>query len=149
MNESDYREQVYGPQARLYPTYKARPLKAVVRVDAEIPGCPIDAGEFALVVKDLLLGKAPSIPDYPVCVECKKVGNVCRYELGKPCLGIVTRAGCKACCVTEGAQCWGCRGLFPSANLDAARTVMDSFGFDRRRVQDLLRMFLGDSHAPL
>ena len=34
------------------------------------------------VVKALLLGKKPEIPTYPVCVECKRAGNVCVFELG-------------------------------------------------------------------
>jgi coenzyme F420-reducing hydrogenase gamma subunit len=144
-----YSENVYGTRARWYPTYEARPLKAVVKVDVEIHGCPIDRGEFARIVKEMLLGRVPWLPDYPVCVECKKAGNVCRYHLGRMCLGIITRAGCNACCVTEGAQCWGCRGLAPSANLDAAREVMDQHGFDRKHVQDLMRFFLGDTSAPL
>ncbi len=150
MSESIYRRQVYGDKFRWYPTYAARPLSAVVKVDAEIPGCPIDRDELLRVVKDLLLGKGPRLPQYPVCVECKQAGNVCRYELGKPCLGIITRAGCGACCVTEGAICWGCRGLAPYANLDAAKHVMiDRAGCSRAEVQDLLRMFLGYGNATI
>lgn len=147
--ENVYREEVYGPHARWYSTYAARPLSAVVKVDAEVHGCPIDASDFARQVKDLLLGKMPMNPDYPVCVECKKAGNICRYDLGKPCLGIITRAGCKAVCVTEGAHCWGCRGLSPHANLDAARLVMDRAGFGRKEVQNLLRFFMGHTAATL
>jgi coenzyme F420-reducing hydrogenase gamma subunit len=148
--EQLYRAEVYGDAARWYPTYAARPVSAVVEVDAEIHGCPIDRGEFLRVTKELLLGKKPWLPDYPVCVECKQVGNICRYELGRPCLGIITRAGCGACCVTEGARCWGCRGLAPHANLDAARYVMEDVGgFNRAEVEDLLRFFLGYTNAPL
>jgi len=101
------------------------------------------------ITKELLQGRAPWIPDFPVCVECKQAGNVCRYEMGKMCLGIITRAGCKAACVSEGAHCWGCRGLVPGANLDAARIVMDRAGSDRKATQDLLRFFLGDTGAAL
>lgn len=149
MAENVYREEVYGPHARWYPTYPARPLKAVVKVDAEVPGCPIDIGEFARIVKEVLIGKAPFLPDWPVCVECKQAGNICRFEMGRMCLGIITRAGCGACCVTEGAHCWGCRGLVPGANLDAARIVLDRTVSDRKSVQDLLRFFLGDTAATL
>lgn len=148
--ESVYREQVYGPNARWYDTYPARPISAVVKVDAYIHGCPIDRGEFLRITKELLVGKTPWVPDYPVCVECKMAGNICRYDLGMICLGIITRAGCGACCPTEGARCWGCRGLAPHANLDAARYVMEErFGFSRSEVQDQLRFFLGYTDAPL
>lgn len=143
------RDYVYGRNARWYATFAAMPLSSVVTVDLEIHGCPIDRGEFARMVKELLLGRTPWMPDYPVCVECKKAGNVCRFELGRMCLGIITRAGCGACCVTEGALCWGCRGMVPGANLDAAREVFSQAGFERRQVQDLMRFFLGHSHAAL
>lgn len=149
MAEDVYREEVYGPHARWYPTYAARPLKSVVKVDAEVPGCPIDVNEFARIVKEVLIGRAPFLPDWPVCVECKEAGNICRFEMGRMCLGIITRAGCGACCVTEGAHCWGCRGLVPGANLDAARIVLDRTVGDRKSVQDLLRFFLGDTAATL
>jgi coenzyme F420-reducing hydrogenase gamma subunit len=144
-----YRDYVYGRSARWYATHAAMPVSAVVPVELEIHGCPIDRAEFARMVKELLLGKAPWLPDYPVCVECKKAGNVCRFELGRMCLGIITRAGCGACCVTEGALCWGCRGMVPGANLDSAREIFSQAGFERRQVQDLMRFFLGNSSAAL
>jgi sulfhydrogenase subunit delta len=148
-SEAEYRSAVYGKNAGWYSTYAARPLKRVVKVDLEIHGCPVDKNEFARAVKELLMGKMYQPPDYPVCVECKMAGNICRYETGQHCLGIVTRAGCGACCVTEGAVCWGCRGLAPSANLDAAKKVMDRFGFSWVQTQDLLRLYLGDSREAL
>jgi len=150
LEESVCRDVVYGDKARWFATYSARPVRAVVPVDLEIPGCPVDRKEFLRVVKELLTGKTPWLPDYPVCMECKKAGNICNYERGRACLGIITRAGCGACCVTEGAVCWGCRGLAPHANLDAARYVMEDLGgFSHREVQDLLRLYLGYTSAPL
>jgi len=150
LEDSVCRDVVYGDKARWYATYAARPVKAVVPVDLEIPGCPVDRKEFLRVVKELLTGKTPWMPDYPVCMECKKAGNICNFERGRACLGIITRAGCGACCISEGAVCWGCRGLAPHANLDAARYVMEDLGgFSRREVQDLLRLYLGYTSAPL
>ncbi|GFM33414.1 NADH:ubiquinone oxidoreductase [Desulfovibrio subterraneus] len=150
MSETMYRRQVYGDNARCYSTYAARPLSAVVKVDAEIHGCPIDRNEFLRIIKDLIIGKRPFVPDYPVCAECKQAGNICRYDLGQLCLGMITRAGCGACCINEGAHCWGCRGLAPMANLDAARYVMEErAGYSRSEVQDLLRIFLSHTTAPL
>jgi coenzyme F420-reducing hydrogenase gamma subunit len=143
LQENEYREIVYGPRAKWYSTYAARPLSAVVKVDVDIHGCPIDKEEFARAVKELLLGNVYTPPDYPVCVECKKAGNICRLEQGKMCLGMVTRAGCKAACVSQGSVCWGCRGLLPKANLDAARQVMDEHGFSWLQAQDQLRLYQG------
>jgi len=143
INESEYKSTVYGDFGRWYSTYAARPLSAVVKVDMDIHGCPIDRNEFSRAVKELLLGKIYSPPDYPVCVECKMAGNICRYEQGRLCLGIITRAGCGACCVTEGSVCWGCRGLAPEANMDAAGQIMDEHGFSWLEAQDHLRLYFG------
>ncbi|MFW5730569.1 MAG: hypothetical protein ACOCPN_02875 [Desulfonatronovibrionaceae bacterium] len=143
ISEHEYKSMVYGKSAGWYSTYAARPLSAVVPVDMEIHGCPIDKNEFARAVKELLLGKIYEPPEYPVCVECKMAGNICRYEQGRLCLGIITRAGCGACCVTEGSVCWGCRGIAPNANMDAASQVMNEHGFSWLQAQDHLRLYLG------
>ncbi|MBN2123312.1 MAG: NADH:ubiquinone oxidoreductase [Deltaproteobacteria bacterium] len=132
------RKFVYGENALSYETYPTRPLKAVVPVDYEIPGCPINREEFAAVVKALLMGKRPEIPNYPVCVECKMAGNRCVFELGMTCMGPVTRAGCGACCVTEGSVCWGCRGLVENPNVDSHREILSRHGLT---VKDVLRNF--------
>ena len=137
----DVRRWVYGDKANWYDTYEARPIGAVVEVDAVIPGCPIDQEEFIRVVKAVLVGKKPPIPDYPVCVECKKKGNVCVYELGRACLGPVIRAGCDAICPTYGAGCEGCRGLIPHPNENAMKEVLDEAGLTLDEVMSQFTMF--------
>ena len=124
----DVRKYVYGDKADWYETYPARPISAVVKVDAVIPGCPIDREEFIGVVKALLLGKKPPLPDYPVCVECKRKENVCLFHKGQFCLGPVTRAGCGAICPTYGDGCEGCRGLIPHPNQDSMSDVLVKYG---------------------
>ena len=54
------RRYVYGDKADWYETYPARPISAVVPVDAVIPGCPIDRDEFVAVVTALLQGRTPN-----------------------------------------------------------------------------------------
>lgn len=120
----DVRRYVYGDKAHWYEAYSARPISAVVKVDAIIPGCPIDREEFIQVVKAVLLGKKPPLPDYPLCVECKRKENVCLFHKGGFCLGPVTRAGCDAICPTYGDGCEGCRGLIPHPNRDAMSNVL-------------------------
>jgi coenzyme F420-reducing hydrogenase gamma subunit len=138
---ADIRRWVYGDCADWYDTYPARPLNAVVKVDAVVPGCPIDREEFVEVVKALLLGKKPPIPDYPVCVECKLKGNVCVFHLGRNCLGPVTRAGCHAICPTYGEGCEGCRGLIPHPNRDAMKDVLDEAGLTVDQIMARFTMF--------
>ncbi len=137
-DQEEVRTFVYGNKALDYETYPARPLKAVVPVDFEIHGCPITRKEFTTVLKALLLGKKPEIPNYPVCVECKMAQNICVFEKGKTCMGPVTRAGCEACCVTEGSICWGCRGLVDDPNIHAQVEVLAKYGLS---VEDILRKF--------
>ena len=106
----------------------ALPIDAVIKVDAVLPGCPIDREEFVRVAKQLLQGRPPAIPDYPLCVECKLRENVCLFQRGEVCLGPVVRAGCGAICPTCGSSCEGCRGLIADPNLDAMQDVLAEAG---------------------
>jgi sulfhydrogenase subunit delta len=134
----DVRRTVYGDKANLFDTYAARPIDAVIPVDAYVYGCPITREEFLHVVKALLLGKKPDIPNYPVCVECKKNENVCAFERGQFCVGPVTRAGCNSCCVNEGTICWGCRGLVDNPNENSQKEVLIKYGLT---VDDAINKF--------
>ena len=115
---------VYGNDVETPKAYAARPASEVITVDYFIPGCPIDQNEFIAAVKALLQGRAPQLPDYPVCVECKLRENACVMLQGKACLGSVTRAGCDAICTALGVGCEGCRGLIPNPNLEGLAIAM-------------------------
>jgi len=127
---------VYGPAAEMphLDTAQTRAVDEVVKVDFKVYGCPMDKKEFAYVVRCLAIGKTPFVPGYPVCVECKMRGNVCRYEYGELCLGPVTRAGCGAPCPSAGFWCFGCRGYVDDPNVQAAKDVMTLYG---KTVEDL------------
>jgi coenzyme F420-reducing hydrogenase gamma subunit len=137
----DVRKYVYGDKAEWYATYAARPISAVVKVDAFIPGCPIDRREFIEVVKAVLLGKKPPIPDYPMCVECKLKENVCMYDKGGVCAGPVIRAGCGAICPTYGDGCEGCRGMISNPNRDSMQSVMTAHGVTMEDLMARMTMF--------
>ncbi|MEN6333290.1 MAG: hypothetical protein ABFE01_03460 [Phycisphaerales bacterium] len=100
----------------------------VVQVDYYVQGCPIDRKEFTYIVRSLLMGKKPEIPDYPVCVECKAKGNPCLWQYDQVCLGPVIRAGCGARCPSNGFRCFGCRGYTSNPNVDAAKDVVVRYG---------------------
>ena len=119
-DESEYRHYVYGEGAHWFPTTPARPISDVVEVDYQLPGCPMIKEEFLRFVKFALAGRTFKLPDYAVCVECKKHGNLCLYEKGQICLGPVTRAGCEAICPSYGSKCEGCRGIVSEEALKAA-----------------------------
>lgn len=137
----EVRSYVYGDKAGWFDTYDARPISAVIPVDFNIPGCPIDRDEFIAVVKALLLGKKPPIPDYPLCVECKLKENVCLYHQGKVCLGPVTRAGCKAICPSYGQSCGACRGFITNPNDSSMRHVLEEHGLSVDDVTSMYTMF--------
>jgi len=129
---------VYGDCAKYYNTIPARPVSAVVPVEYELPGCPINRYEFLKLAKALLLGKKFELPNYPVCVECKKAGNVCVFEKGGFCLGPITRAGCNAICISNGRHCWGCRGLVDDPNTDSEKEILQKYGLT---VDDILKQY--------
>ncbi len=137
----DVRKYVYGDKAQWYATYAARPISAVVKVDAFIPGCPIDREEFINVVKAVLLGKKPAIPDYPMCVECKLKENVCMFDKGGFCQGPITRAGCGAICPTYGDGCEGCRGMISNPNGDSMKNVLAEHGLKPPDIMARTSMF--------
>lgn len=136
---------VYGDAAKMphLATAVTKAADEVVKVDYKVHGCPMNASEFAHVVRCLAIGREPVIPGYPVCVECKKNGTVCRFEYGEICLGVVTRAGCGAPCPAAGYPCFGCRGYAEDPNVPAAREVMDKYGRTADDLREKLVLFNG------
>jgi coenzyme F420-reducing hydrogenase gamma subunit len=135
------RREVYGDNADLFETYEAKPIDAVIKVDANVHGCPIDRQEFLSIAKQLLAGQKPFVPNYPVCVECKANDNVCVYEKGMTCMGPVSRAGCNSCCVNEGALCWGCRGPIDDPNNEAHKEVLDKYGLTVEEIANKFNLY--------
>lgn len=115
----------YGSLSDSFNSIPAVPVKSVIPIDYYIPGCPIVRKEFIRVVQELLAGRVPYQPSDPVCAECKLATNICVFERGVTCLGPVTRGGCEATCVTNGAVCWGCRGLIDEPNIYAEKLILE------------------------
>lgn len=141
-SKEEYQKAVYPDDPAKYETNMARAISEVVEVDAVIPGCPIDTGEFVRVVKNLVLGKNPDIPTYPVCVECKIRENICVYEKGIQCLGPVIRAGCGARCPSNGGYCFGCRGMIPKPNLNSQQDIMQKYNLSFEQMLSKFQLFL-------
>lgn len=137
-----YKKEVYPDAPDKYETAEARAIHEIIKVDAFIPGCPIDTGEFVRVVKNLVLGKDPAIPVNPVCVECKKKENICVYEKGMKCLGPVIRAGCGARCPSNGGYCFGCRGLVPEPNINSQKDILVKYNLTYEQMLDQFKLFL-------
>jgi sulfhydrogenase subunit delta len=143
------KKEVYGEQWNM-PHLDTAPTKAVhevVKVDLTIPGCPVTRSEFLKIVKALILGTVPEIPDYPVCVECKLRGNECMYEKGVVCLGPISRAGCTAICPSNNSPCEGCRGTVSDPNANAMREVLAKYNLSVDAIKRHFTMFAIDSEA--
>jgi len=116
-------EAVYGSAGEDIDSTPARPVDAVVEVDYRVWGCPASLPEFTAVFQAIVLEQPYRSPTEPVCVECKANDILCVYELGRVCLGPLTRCGCNAVCTRYGDVCHGCRGPAADANLAALPRV--------------------------
>lgn len=125
-----------------FDVFLPKAVDEVVKVDHYIYGCPINRNELAEVVTSLVMGKMPDIPNYPICVECKKKDNICVFERGSFCLGPVTRAGCGAICPTNNTGCEGCRGLVNDPNMDSEIEILQRYGLSIEEALNRFRIFL-------
>ena len=113
------------PNIRGIDNPNVKSVKELVKVDLEIPGCPINKEEFfGLMNKFLKTGKISKIEQKPVCEECPRKNKNCLLLLGKPCLGPISLAGCGAPCPANNFLCDGCRGPRKGINLEAMKKAL-------------------------
>jgi sulfhydrogenase subunit delta len=136
------KNQVYGAHP-IATNDTAQPIESFVPVDLKIYGCPVKKEEVERIVTSAAVGRSFAYPKYPVCMECKAHGNNCLFDLGEPCLGPITRAGCDAWCPTNRSGCWGCRGPADDANVAQMRQIMAERGFSMETMLDRLECFGG------
>ena len=134
---------VYGDDEALVACGRVAPMPvdAIIDVDYHVPGCPIQPAEFVAVLQRALMGLSDKMPREPMCASCKVQENVCFYTMGQVCLGLVTRAGCGAKCVTLGRPCTGCRGIAEDANLASARLVLAEHGMLESELGRALQLY--------
>lgn len=108
---------------------ESTPTSAHVKVDLEVPGCPVDGRGLVGVLVAVLAGRRPDLPTHSVCVECKLRGTTCVVVAkGQPCLGPVTRTGCGAICPSYDRGCYGCFGPADVVNLGSLAARFDDEG---------------------
>ena len=118
---------------------KSTPIKDHVFVDFELRGCPINKEQLVEVLSAFLHGRKPNLPNYGVCVECKRKGNVCvMVAAGVPCMGPVTMAGCGALCPAYARGCFGCFGPKEALNTIALSAAWSELGVSEA---DLVRAY--------
>jgi coenzyme F420-reducing hydrogenase gamma subunit len=107
----EYAATVYPHPEYLETLATSTPISAHVKVDLELWGCPVNKYQLLEVVSALLAQRRPNLPQYSVCLECKRRGNTCVLVAGSvPCLGPITQAGCGAICPAYNRGCYGCFG---------------------------------------
>ena len=135
----DVVREVYG--ADQVETIKTMKISDVVPVDLSIPGCPVSKAEVEKIVVDVVTGVDIRMPHYPVCVECKQNVNTCVVDLGKICLGPITRAGCGAVCPNHKVGCLGCRGPVECAKYETLIEILKERGHTESQIMERLNFY--------
>jgi coenzyme F420-reducing hydrogenase gamma subunit len=136
---------VYGDRSRGYDMRPHRALHEFVKVDAAIPGCPMEKEEFLQAVSCLLNGDPPQPVIYPVCAECRMREQECLLlAYGIHCSGPVTAGGCNARCPSYNAPCIGCRGPVDEANVASMQAIVEKAGYTIEDFRRRQRLFAGE-----
>jgi coenzyme F420-reducing hydrogenase gamma subunit len=138
-NLEEANREVYGNDPK--PTLPVRPIRDVVAVDMEIPGCPVSKAEVERIVQHVIWDVPYKFPAYPVCLECKQRYTVCCFEHGRLCLGSITKGGCDAPCPAGGLGCWGCRGPAADPNIEEFFSLAKERGFGDREISERMNFF--------
>lgn len=148
-NFFDRYKNVYGSNEAVTLTkpMEPKPLSAYVKVDYEIPGCPISKEQFLKSLGRLLLGTTPNLYTTPVCAECKWKENECLLIKGEPCLGPLTRGGCNARCPSFNIPCIGCWGPVDEENYEAHFEYLKSKNIDNEKIIRRFSIFGGTERA--
>ena len=159
----EHAQSVYGEAAdKIARGRRApKPVSSVIEVDYTIHGCPIDPEEFSGILQAALLGVKERPRREPLCATCKIIESPCFYmrqaaetqaakaegkgSVAVPCLGLVTRTGCGAHCISRSRPCTGCRGIAEDANLESARNFVRKIGRSVEEFDAALRIY--SAHA--
>jgi coenzyme F420-reducing hydrogenase gamma subunit len=146
-NVDEFMQAVYARPEYIQTLSTSTAIAEHVSVDFELRGCPINNRQLVGVLGALLAGRRPQVPNYSVCVECKRRGTVCvAVARGIPCLGPATQAGCGAICPSYHRECYGCYGPQERVNLVSLGNHYVAAGVDRGHLVRLSRNFNG--YAP-
>jgi sulfhydrogenase subunit delta len=132
---------VYASPQYIETLNKSTPISDHIFVDFELRGCPINKYQLLELVNAFLNKRKPVIPPYSVCMECKRMDNICvMVAHGTPCLGPVTQAGCGAICPSYDRGCYGCFGPKESVNTASLAGWLKNLDVGK---DDLVRAFRG------
>ena len=105
-----------------------KPLREMVEIDLEIPGCPPTGKEILEALKQLSYGRIYKKSKRPVCFECNLTGTKnCFLKQKQLCLGPITIAGCNAICTKSNYRCEGCRGPLLDEHRENIKNILKLF----------------------
>jgi len=146
-NVDEFIQAVYARPEYIQTLATSTAIAEHVTVDFELRGCPINKRQLVEVLAALLAGRRPRVPNYSVCVECKRRGTICvAVARGIACLGPATQAGCGALCPSYQRECYGCYGPQELPNLVSLGEHYAGAGIEMAHLQRLARSFNG--YAP-
>lgn len=138
----DFLAVVYARPEFIETLEKVSPIADHVKVDFELRGCPINKRQLLEVVNAFLNQRRPHIPNYSLCMECKRRGLVCvSVAHGTPCLGPVTQAGCGSLCPAYNRGCYGCFGPMETPNTIALAQRLKDYGMSHQEISRVFRTF--------
>ena len=153
-------------------------LDQVVEVDAIIPGCPPPAPVLEEALNALLNGETKFGKEIALCDECPRRDSKpdkleikeikrwhsiqddgrCFLAQGVICMGLATRAGCNAECISANIPCTGCMGgvdgLAGIATISAIASLIDGEDEEKEKkiiegIKDVIGTFFKYSTAKL
>jgi F420-non-reducing hydrogenase small subunit len=160
----------------LYDTVKT--LDQTVEVDYYLPGCPPPVKLIAAAVEAIAKNALPKkgsvlAPLKSVCDECprkkedKRISKIhrvyekapepekCLLEQGIICMGIATRGGCGAQCLTVDMPCTGCGGPCPNsieqgaAMLSALASILGLAGEQEHQTEEDIENLINQIKDPI
>lgn len=146
-NIGEFKSVVYPRPEWVDALERSEPISALVRVDFELQGCPVNKDHLLEVISALLHGQKPSRRDESVCLDCKRKGNVCvTVAQGVSCLGPLTLGGCGAICPSFQRGCYSCFGPVSGGNPESLLRLWKSAGLNDQEISLKIRGI--NSQAP-
>lgn len=145
-NVEKFTSIVYASPDYISTLKNSTPIDEHVFVDFELRGCPISKEQLLEVLGAFLFGRKPNIPNYSLCVDCKRKGIPCvMVSKGIPCLGPITQTGCGVLCPAYNRGCYGCFGPMETPNTPALAEWWRQLGVEDIDILRALRTF--NAHA--
>ena len=127
--------QIYAHPDHIDSLQSCTAISDHIKVDLEIPGCPVNSDQVIKALRDLLSAVKPRSESQTLCMECKRRGIVCTLVAGgKACMGPVTVAGCGALCPSLARECYSCYGPAPTVNDTSLAARFSKLGLDPQAV---------------